>query len=201
MQKKLQGVFLVAVAAAAGFSTAAPTGRRSRIPEPVPVLTAVEIEDIQFMREEEKLARDVYAAFYAQWGNNVFANIARSEQSHTDSILNILNRYRLEDPVLDAGLFSDPELQALFDSLVGRGMQSALDALRAGALIEEVDMKDIAEAMEHTDNELILRTYSRLMAGSENHLWAFVRTIESLTGEVYVAQWLSQEEIDAVLGR
>ena len=201
MQKKSQFVFLAVVAVAAGFSMAAPGGRRSRTPEPVSILTPVEIEDLQFMREEEKLARDVYTAFYAEWGNNIFTNIARSEQSHTDAILNLLNRYQLEDPVLDVGLFSDPELQVLFDSLVGQGRQSALDALRVGALIEEVDMKDIAEAMERTDDELILRTYSRLMAGSENHLRAFVRNIERLTGEAYVAQWIFQEEVDAILGR
>ena len=78
---------------------------------------------------------------------------------------------------------------------------SPLDALMVGALIEEVDMEDIVDAIERTDKADIQNVYGNLLAGSENHLRAFVRNIENLTGETYVAQWLTQEEVDAFLGR
>ena len=170
-------------------------------PAPVPVLTEAEAHDLLFMREEEKLARDVYITLYAEWGVRVFDNISQSEQTHMDKLLGLLDTYGLEDPILDFGKFADTELQDLYDTLVSAGLQSRLDALMVGALIEEVDIEDIVLAMDRTDKTDILNVYGNLVAGSENHLNAFVRNIESITGETYVAQYISQEEVDAILGR
>jgi len=170
-------------------------------PAPVPALTPAEANDLLFMREEEKLARDVYIALYSKWGVRVFDNISQSEQKHMDSILGLLDKYGLDDPALGFGEFADAELQNLFDTLIVAGMQSELDALMVGALIEEVDMEDIVLAMKRTDEADILTVYGNLLAGSENHLNAFVKNIEAITGEDYVAQWISQEDVDAILGR
>ena len=172
-----------------------------RKPVPVPVLTEAETHDLLFMREEEKLARDVYITLYAEWNARVFDNISKSEQKHMDALLGLLNKYGLEDPILGFGKFADKELQELFDALVALGLESKLDALMVGALIEEVDIEDIVEAMKRTDKSDILNVYGNLVAGSKNHLNAFVRNIEAITGETYVAQYISQEEVDAILGR
>ena len=92
-------------------------------------------------------------------------------------------------------------MQALFNAKVADGLQSELDALFVGALIEEVDMEDIVAAMERTDKSDILNVYGNLLAGSENHFIAFVRNIEAITGEPYTAQWLPQNVVDEILGR
>ena len=176
-------------------------GKGGGKPAPVPALSAVEAADLLFMREEEKLARDVYTTLYAEWGVAVFDNISQSEQTHMDKILGLLDQYGLDDPALRFGEFADGELQDLFDALIAAGLQSELDALMVGALIEEVDMEDIVLAMERTDEADILTVYGNLLAGSENHLNSFVKNIEAITGETYVAQWISQEEVDAILGR
>jgi len=60
---------------------------------------ADERSDLLYMREEEKLARDVYLAKDDQWGLRVFRNIARAEQSHMDVILALLDKYEIPDPV------------------------------------------------------------------------------------------------------
>jgi hypothetical protein len=52
-------------------------------------LSKQEEEAILYMREEEKLARDVYDFLYARWSVNPFGNIRRSEQRHMD----IVNTY------------------------------------------------------------------------------------------------------------
>ena len=157
-------------------------------PVPAPVLTQAEANDLLFMREEEKVAHDDYITVYAVWGGRVFDNISQAEQRHMDAILG-LKKYDLEDPVLDFGFFANPELQALYTKLIARGMQSRLDALMVGALIEEVDMDDMVTAMERTSKTDILTVYGNLLAGSKNHLRAFVRNIETITGEPYVAQY------------
>lgn len=163
-------------------------------------LSALEIENLMYMREEEKLARDVYLSMFDAWGLAVFENIAASEQNHTDSVRDMIEKYRLTDPVLDdsVGAFVNQQLADLYATLIARGMQSSLEALHVGALIEEVDMRDLQRAIDESDNDDIRQMYEKLLRGSRNHLRAFVRQIEAL-GVVYEAQLLSQEEVDAIV--
>lgn len=162
-------------------------------------LSAVETESLLFMREEEKMARDVYLTMYELWDDEVFENIADSEQAHMDAMAKLLDKYDLLDPVIDGiGLFSNPELQTLFDTLTARGEKSRMEALYVGALIEEVDMRDIQEAIDEADHADIIRVYEDLLKGSRNHLRAFVGKIED-EGLVYEAQVLTQEEVDEIV--
>ncbi|VGO22611.1 DUF2202 domain-containing protein [Pontiella sulfatireligans] len=168
----------------------------------VPVLTDEEAADLLFMREEEKLARDVYITFYDKWHNQVFDNISQSEQKHTDAVLDLILKYGLDDPALpEVGEFANAYLQDLYDELIAIGMASQLDALYVGALIEEVDIEDIVLSMERTDKADILNVYGDLLAGSESHLNAFVKNIEAIIDGTYEAQYITQEEVDAILGR
>ena len=104
----------------------------------------------------------------------------------------------LPDPIQDTGVFTNGELQSLYDSLLTQGSQSVLEALKVGALIEEVDIEDLQIAIAETENPALLQVYSNLLKGSENHLRAFVRQIEFL-GETYNAQHFSQEIVDEIL--
>jgi len=143
-------------------------------------LNEVEQEDLLFMREEEKLARDVYLFAFSQWGDVVFENIADSEQEHTDMILALLEKYNLEDPALEnEGEFTNHELQELYNDLIAEVQNSEIDALYVGALIEEKDMIDILDAIDRTDNRDIKTVYQNLLEGSKLHLQAFVDVLES----------------------
>jgi hypothetical protein len=163
-------------------------------------LSTEEETDLLFMREEEKMARDVYLFFYPIWNNSVFSNIAESEQQHMDSMAVLLNTYGLPDPVQNdsIGLFTNPDLAALYLTLTDRGQASLLEALKVGALIEEVDMRDIQHAIDQAEHADIIQTYENLLRGSRNHLRAFVRAIEEM-GVVYEAQVLEQSEVDAIV--
>jgi hypothetical protein len=110
-------------------------------------------EALWFMRKRKKLAHDVYLVLYDQWRLRTFANVARSEQTHTDAVASLLARYGLADPAADlpAGQFANADLQALYDQLVATGSQSLGDALRVGAAIEEIDILDLQERMAQTD--------------------------------------------------
>lgn len=165
-------------------------------------LTPEEQEHLVFMREEEKLARDVYSTLYETWGSLVFSNITASEQRHMDAVLRLLVKYGIQDPAyVQIGVFSDPKLQELYRQLVSQGQTSLLGAMRAGALIEEVDIKDLRIAIDETSKTDLRRVYGNLERGSGNHLMAFVSHIEAITGERYVAQFLTQDEVDEILGR
>ncbi|VGO22610.1 DUF2202 domain-containing protein [Pontiella sulfatireligans] len=165
-------------------------------------LTDAEAADLQFMREEEKLARDVYNAMYELYGQRVFSNIPRAEQHHMDAILGLINAYGLEDSIKKKpGKFRNTELQKLYNDLVARGAKSREEAYLVGALIEEVDIKDLEDAMRRTGKEDLLAVFDNLIGGSKRHLNAFVRNYEAVSGKTYVAQKMPQVEIDAILGR
>jgi len=162
-------------------------------------LTEAEADGLSFMREEEKLARDVYLVLYEQWDLPVFQNIANSEQTHMDAVLTLLERYGLDDPAAgDTGVFTAPALQALYDELVATGSRSLADALRVGAAIEEIDILDLEERVAQTERADIRQVYENLTNGSGNHLRAFVSTLERQTGETYEPQYLDQDAYEAI---
>lgn len=162
-------------------------------------LSDAEIAGLKFMREEEKLAHDVYVAMYELWDHNTFENIAESETTHTEAILALLTKYGVDDPAAGkpAGVFEDAELQHLYDTLVAAGRANLIEGLKVGALIEETDIQDIEERKAITDETDILNVYESLLCGSRNHLRAFDQALKD-QGVVYEATVISQEEWDAI---
>lgn len=167
---------------------------------PAGELTELEKRGLILMREEEKLARDVYQTLYAKWGQRIFSNIAASEQTHTDTVKYLIDRYELDDPVKDdtIGVFTNAEMQKLYDELVAEGNKSLIAALTVGATIEDLDMKDLQALLQETESEDIRIAYDNLLRGSRNHMRAFNRQLEK-NGATYEARYLSQEEIDEIL--
>ena len=163
-------------------------------------ISADEAAALQFMREEEKLAHDVYVTLYEEWGLRIFNNIQRSEQQHSDAVAVLLDRYDVTDPTAgnEAGEFTDAKLQALYDQLVAQGSESVEEALKVGAAIEEIDILDLQERLAETGNAAIEQVYNNLLAGSENHLRAFVSNLKAQTGESYAPQYLSQAAYDVI---
>lgn len=195
-------------------------------------LDYAESTHLVFMREEEKLARDVYLTFARDYPNQpVFQDIGEgSEQTHTDVIRDKLEDYGIPDPNPETdrlptsiGVYTGAEYGAYFtekyNELVALGKRSELDALYVGALIEEIDMHDIVRCpkliveldngigedgcgLVYTDERPLQNTYRSLVDGSENHLRTFVGQIEAVIGAGnYEAQYISEEEVDAILGR
>ena len=175
-------------------------GGRGKNNSSTPVLSAHEEADLLQLREEEKLARDVYLYLYEMWGQWIFENIAGSEQQHMDAVKNLLDKYGLDDPVgLDEqGVFTNSEIQSLYDILIEAGSASKMDALRVGATIEDPDIYDIREMLLNTNKEDLTRVYLNLLKGSRNHLRTFVGLLE-MFGESYVAQHLTQEAVEEIV--
>ncbi len=167
---------------------------------PATELAQEEQDGLIKMREEEKLARDVYLYLYNTWQNPVFSNISKSEQRHMDAIKTLLDKYGLEDPItgMEPGMFKSAEMQELYNNLITKGSISLQDALQVGATIEDLDIKDLKELLEATDNEDIQLVYQNLMKGSRNHLRAFGSRLKNL-GISYQAQFLSQEEVNEII--
>lgn len=177
----ITGVILTVLA---GITIANLTGQQQRASRPLPAaiqLTEAEEQHILYMREEEKLARDVYLTLYELWGAEIFANISESEQRHMDAIKRLITRYGLVDPVGDdaVGMFTNPNFVVLYDELVVDGSVSLEEALKVGVRIEELDIADLELALQETSMRAVRRVFQNLLNGSYNHLDAFQRNIEA----------------------
>lgn len=155
---------------------------------------------LTLMREEERLAHDVYTALYKKWNMRIFNNIAQSEQRHTDAVLGLIKKFGLEDPAKDKkeGEFSNKVLQKLYDDLVKEGSKSLVDALKVGARVEELDIFDLRNLSKKVKNSDIQKVFENLERGSRNHLRSFNRQITS-RNESYKPKHLSQAEYNKII--
>lgn len=139
------------------------------------------VEDLQFMREEERLAGDLYQLFAERYPEaTVFANIARSEDQHATAVGRQLTNFGIEDPSagLEPGDYYFDELDELYATLATQG--ETLDgAIKAGIAVEEEDIADLKAALARESSDPVERTFGALLAGSENHLKAFTTALEN----------------------
>jgi hypothetical protein len=167
----------------------------------------------------------VYLTLAEQYPQQKFFKLiaARAEQIHTSSMRDQLEMFNLPDPDPNSdnfpdtiGVFAGIEwgwyFTEQYEFLTDKSMISDIEALYVSAYIEELDMKNIKLCPEvmiesgypspcglaYTSHKDLQRAYRSLLHGSEEHL----RRIETVIGERdYEAQYLTQAEVDAILGR
>ena len=133
------------------------------------------IDMLTFMVQEEKMARDLYLEFAEEYGARQFTNIARSEQKHMDAVRVLLDRYGIADPTQgDAiGEFDNAQIQALYDELRAKGLESLAKAAKVAITVEKGDIADINDMLEDKPAADVSLVLKNLKAGSYNHLAAF----------------------------
>lgn len=188
-------VVIGAAGVTAAVVTSAPPAPVASSENPQPMTTQDEAQELEqeseiatqasstddlllYLIEEEKLAHDVYTVLGETWGGNTFTNILASETTHQDQVLSLLNTYGLTDPRSnEIGVFTNPELQALYDQLIAQGMTSQTEAYKVGVLIEETDITDLTTAISTTSDPVIISTLEKLRSASESHLAAFSKKL------------------------
>ena len=164
-------------------------------------LTDEEKAGLMEMREEEKLAQDVYLYFYEMYKYPVFKNIAKAEAAHTKAVLWLINGYGLEDPLQEGlGNFTNSAFTDLYKQLTEQGAASLEEALKVGAFIEEYDINDLINLIEETESDNIARVYGNLLRGSEFHIKAYTNILK-FKGEIYSPTILSEEVYNSILGK
>lgn len=164
-------------------------------------VTTEELESLTFMVEEEKIARDVYITLNSKWGASVFNSISFSEQKHMDAIKNLLEVYEQPFPgtLETIGIFENEFLQSLFNDLIARGSESLTEALKVGALIEEIDINDLDNLRKTVVEEAAIDyVYAQLIKCSENHLRAFVKNLRVQNVE-YEPQLLNNDYFSSII--
>jgi len=169
-------------------------------PDNSTALTAFEKETLVYTREEEKMARDIYTAMLSKWNINIFSNISASEQKHMDAIQTLLTAYNLQDPVGNKGpgVFTNMEIQKLYNDLVAKGNNSETDAIIVGLTIEDMDIYDLQEALKQIQQQDIKTVYGNLLRASRNHMREFYTQLQN-RGGTYTPQFLTQQEYNDIV--
>lgn len=161
-------------------------------------LARAEADTLRSMREEEKLARDLYAAF--EPSGFEFARIQGMERHHFAMIGMLLERYQLPDPAASqpAGVFTDPALQAQYAELHERGTKSRADAYAVATEIEDQSLHDLQAAIEGTTHDDIRHAYAMLAQMTRNHLRVFYTGLAA-EGGAYSPKYLDRPAFDRVV--
>lgn len=162
-------------------------------------LSQTEINDLKFLREEEKLAHDVYLFSFEKYQINIFNSISQSEQTHTESVLALLNKYGIVDPAsAQIGVFNNQDLQALYTSLTAQASISLVEALKVGATVEDLDINDIDDFTVNTTKSDLLSVYNNLNCGSKNHIRSYSSQL-AIYDVIYIPQFISIEEYNEIV--
>ncbi|KAB7743643.1 DUF2202 domain-containing protein [Nostocoides sp. F2B08] len=178
---------VVSAASLVGLAATAQAVGTAQTTTPAPaVATAAALdpglaEQLRFTREEERMARDLYAALAIEHdGARPMSRITTSEQRHFDQVGLLLERYGVADPSdgLEAGSYAFPELQSLYDRWLSEGSGSLDAAFQVGIELEERDIADLEAMIEETDQADVRTVLERLLAGSQHHLTTYTMASE-----------------------
>ena len=95
-------------------------------------------------------------------------------------------------------MFENENLQTLYNDLIRQGSVSLAEALKVGATIEDLDIKDLQELLAKTDNQDISIVYRNLMKGSRNHMRSFYGQLQK-AGLGYEAQYITADELARII--
>lgn len=170
-----------AIAGAHALTSTDPTPTPPTAPASAAALDQATADALTFMREEERMARDLYTALDEHHGGLApFTRIKDAEQRHFDALGRLLPRFGLDDPAAGAtvGEYADADLQSRYDGWLERGLTSQDEALKVGIELETADIADLEKLIADTDNAQVERILTNLLRGSRHHLDAFTRAAD-----------------------
>ena len=85
------------------------------------------------LREEEKLAFEVYSFLDEMWDHHVFNNIKQSEARHGELLKGLLDQFSIKDPyIATKGQYANTQMQKLYQDLTTKGSKSLITASTIG---------------------------------------------------------------------
>lgn len=139
---------------------------------------------IQYMYNEERLAKDIYLDIYKTQPLKQLYNIAtKAETKHIEAVNQLAAKYGLDTGSYPNGKYPEQELQSLYNKLYSKGIRSKKDALEVGCMVEVVDIDDLNKYMgqaQASNAQDVLSTFNYLRKGSYNHYWAFDKGLKEI---------------------
>lgn len=151
---------------------------------PRSTLTPQLANSIQFMYNEERLAKDVYLDIYKRQPVKQLTKIAQqAEVKHIAAVNQLASKYGLNTGSYPNGKYPEQELQSLYNKLYSKGIRSQKDALEVGCMVEVVDIDDLNKYIgqaQASNAQDVLSVFNYLRKGSYNHYWAFDKGLKNI---------------------
>lgn len=137
------------------------------------------------MREEERMARDLYTQLAKTSGSQIFTRIAASEQRHLDAVERLMTSQGMDADAAGStvGTYAVPDLQKAYDGWLAEGRASDVAAYTVGTELEKQDIADL-EALDPKPGTTAERVVEALLNASEHHLAAFTKAVNGDTAGV-----------------
>lgn len=145
--------------------------------------------------DAERVAAEVFDELATKWGGRPFTKIAEAERTHTDAVATLVVRNGGTPPAgLEPGKYEAIEIQALYDAMLKRGLESLPAAMDTGAEIEEMSVRDLLVWLGTETDPQAKKILEQLLEGSANHLKAFLRARKALGMPAYETKYLTAEQ-------
>jgi len=162
-----------------------------------PELNSEQMYTLAYMWHEEKLAYEIYLELNRVHPAQQLEKIAtNSEIKHIALVEDLVAWYDInitnladysinysqdELAAMPVGVYAIDTIQALYDTLYTKGIQSPQDALEVGCMVEVTDINDLDEDLRIADdNQAIIDTFTILRDGSYKHYWAFDKGLKNM---------------------
>lgn len=163
-------------------------------------LNPVEVTDIDYLEEMQKLDSDYYAVIAAQYPRApILSNlvISSSTLANADDVIYV--RYSITDPESDIqGIFRDPKLQQIYNQDLATAAGGLGDAYTAAAQNEDLHIANLVAAMSRTDNQDLMLMYSQQLAAARNNLRQVTQQLRTM-GVPYSSTYLSADSFNAII--
>lgn len=153
------------------------------------------------MKDKEKLTYDVYYSLNEKYSSDIFKKMIQNELQHKELSAGLALKYGINISVNsdnEVGKFSNPKDQNIYDEMMRYGGYSLLDAFRAGARMEEINISEQLDYISKSSNEEIIKVFEIIEKGSEEQLRTFVKELQE-EGITYKPNKLSQEDYDRIV--
>lgn len=187
LKKTMSWAVALAVVGGGAFAVTAQAQQLPATGDAATVATATDADlakSLQFSREEERMARDLYKALADKYDGAVpFSRITISEDRHFDAVGTLLDRYDVSDPSKGkaAGTYADATLQKLYNDWLAQGTKSLDAAYDVGVALEKRDIADLKGEINTATQTDVKQVYTALLNASEQHLKAFEAAADGKT--------------------
>jgi hypothetical protein len=130
------------------------------------------------MREEERVARDLYTQLGRSSGEAIFTRIAAAEQRHLDAVERLMSSQGMDPDAAGTtvGRYAVPDLQSAYNRWLAAGRASDQAAYKVGVELEKQDIAEL-KALRVASGTTGARVVQALRTGSEHHLAAFTKAV------------------------
>jgi hypothetical protein len=167
-------------------------------------LDSSEAESLSYLREFSKYKWDIYRGSGSQMGpvpeEPILLALAVEEKHRMDTFKNLLDYYGIEDPVVsyEYWVYSDGFLTEDLNNRTFVGWGTRTWHFENCAYLEEMNIRDLRQAIAETDESLLSETYTAFLGDSYSNLVVLATWLHGDPAD-YDAQLLEQEDVDQIL--